>query len=223
MRAAGHDVQQPGLAAPARRLVAALLSSSASAAGSAARLPVGRAGEADLDRAADLTRAEGRLRRRGGPAGHGRRQDCCWPPQPRVTSDRTPWLISARWTSRFIPPRTALDTAAAEIDADPQDRNDGGKLRALRLRALVEAVSTEVMQRVGRALGAGPLCRRRGSFAPGGGPDRVSAPASRRAQPGRARRARGPQRCLVVSGLWPNRYIRTDTTPVSVAQATGLA
>ncbi len=54
--------------------------------------------------------------------------------------------------------RTALDTAAAEIDADPQDRNDGGKLRALRLRALVEAVSTEVMQRVGRALGAGPLC-----------------------------------------------------------------
>ena len=33
-----------------------------------------------------------------------------------------------------------------------------GKLRALRVRALVEAVSTEVMQRVGRALGAGPLC-----------------------------------------------------------------
>jgi len=26
----------------------------------------------------------------------------------------------------------------------------------------------------------------------------------------------------VVSGLWPNRYIRTDTTPVSIAQATGL-
>ena len=54
--------------------------------------------------------------------------------------------------------RTVLDMAAAEIDADPQDRNDGGKLRALRVRALVEAVSTEVMQRVGRALGAGPLC-----------------------------------------------------------------
>jgi hypothetical protein len=55
--------------------------------------------------------------------------------------------------------RTALDVAAAEIDADPRDRRDGGRLRALRVRALVEAVATEVMQRVGRALGAGPLCR----------------------------------------------------------------
>ena len=54
--------------------------------------------------------------------------------------------------------RTVLDMAAAEIDADPRDRNDGGKLRALRVRAVVEAVATEVMQRVGRALGAGPLC-----------------------------------------------------------------
>jgi hypothetical protein len=53
---------------------------------------------------------------------------------------------------------TVLDVAAAEIDADPQDRKDGGRLRALRVRAFVEAVSTEVMQRVGRALGAGPLC-----------------------------------------------------------------
>ena len=55
--------------------------------------------------------------------------------------------------------KTALDVAAAEIDADPYDRQDGGRLRALRVRALVEAVATEVMQRVGRALGAGPLCR----------------------------------------------------------------
>jgi hypothetical protein len=55
--------------------------------------------------------------------------------------------------------RTALDVAAAEIDADPADRQDGGRLRALRVRALVEAVATEVMRRVGRALGAGPLCR----------------------------------------------------------------
>jgi alkylation response protein AidB-like acyl-CoA dehydrogenase len=54
---------------------------------------------------------------------------------------------------------TALDVAAAEIDEDPEDHSDGGRLRALRVRALVEAVSTEVMQRVGRALGAGPLCR----------------------------------------------------------------
>ncbi len=54
--------------------------------------------------------------------------------------------------------RTMLDVAAAEIDADPLDRDGSGKRRALRVRALVEAVSTEVMQRVGRALGAGPLC-----------------------------------------------------------------
>jgi alkylation response protein AidB-like acyl-CoA dehydrogenase len=55
--------------------------------------------------------------------------------------------------------RMVLDVAAAEIDADPQDHQDGGRLRALRVRALIEAVATEVMQRVGRALGAGPLCR----------------------------------------------------------------
>ena len=53
--------------------------------------------------------------------------------------------------------RSALDAAAAEIDADPADKENGGRLRALRLRALVEATATEVMHRVGRALGAGPL------------------------------------------------------------------
>ena len=53
--------------------------------------------------------------------------------------------------------RSALDAAAAEIDADPDDLRDGGRLRALRVRALVESVATEVMHRVGRALGAGPL------------------------------------------------------------------
>ena len=53
--------------------------------------------------------------------------------------------------------KTALDQAAAEIDADPDDRMNGGRLRALRVRALVEATCTEVMLRVGRALGAGPL------------------------------------------------------------------
>ena len=53
--------------------------------------------------------------------------------------------------------KAALDTAADEIDADPDDRENGGRLRALRVRALVEATATEVIQRVGRALGAGPL------------------------------------------------------------------
>jgi hypothetical protein len=50
--------------------------------------------------------------------------------------------------------RSALDAAAAEIDADPADLENGGRLRTLRLRALVEATATEVMHRVGRALGA---------------------------------------------------------------------
>ena len=54
--------------------------------------------------------------------------------------------------------RDALARAAAEIDADPADREHGGWRRALRVRALVEATATEVMARVGRALGAGPLC-----------------------------------------------------------------
>ena len=54
--------------------------------------------------------------------------------------------------------RDALEQAAAEIDADPADRMHDGWRRALRVRALVEATATEVMQRVGRALGAGPLC-----------------------------------------------------------------
>jgi hypothetical protein len=53
---------------------------------------------------------------------------------------------------------TVLDKAAAEIDADPDDRKNGGRLRALRVRAFVEAAATDVMQRTGRALGAGPLC-----------------------------------------------------------------
>ena len=54
--------------------------------------------------------------------------------------------------------RDALARAAAEIDADPADQEHGGWRRALRVRALVEATATEVMARVGRALGAGPLC-----------------------------------------------------------------
>jgi alkylation response protein AidB-like acyl-CoA dehydrogenase len=54
--------------------------------------------------------------------------------------------------------RDSLARAAAEIDADPEDQEHGGWRRTLRVRALVEATATEVMTRVGRALGAGPLC-----------------------------------------------------------------
>ncbi|HEY1920625.1 MAG TPA: acyl-CoA dehydrogenase [Streptosporangiaceae bacterium] len=53
--------------------------------------------------------------------------------------------------------RAALDEAADDIDADPEDLKEGGPLRAMRVRALVEAVASEVVRRVGRALGAGPL------------------------------------------------------------------
>jgi hypothetical protein len=53
--------------------------------------------------------------------------------------------------------RLALELAAAQIDADPQDREHDGWRRAQRLRALIEATATEVMERTGRALGAGPL------------------------------------------------------------------
>jgi alkylation response protein AidB-like acyl-CoA dehydrogenase len=54
--------------------------------------------------------------------------------------------------------RDALRTAAAATDADPDDAKQEARLRTLRVRALVEATATEVMSRVGRALGAGPLC-----------------------------------------------------------------
>jgi hypothetical protein len=54
--------------------------------------------------------------------------------------------------------RSALSQAAEEIDSDPDDLRHTGSGRALRVRALVEAVATQVMGRVGRALGAGPLC-----------------------------------------------------------------
>jgi alkylation response protein AidB-like acyl-CoA dehydrogenase len=54
--------------------------------------------------------------------------------------------------------RIALDNAADEIDADPRDLKRAGRFRSLRVRALAEAAATEVMERVGRALGAGPLC-----------------------------------------------------------------
>lgn len=52
-----------------------------------------------------------------------------------------------------------LDVAADAVDADPADRGGGARLRALRARAVVEDAATTVVARVGRALGAAPLCR----------------------------------------------------------------
>ena len=54
--------------------------------------------------------------------------------------------------------RAALWRAADEIDVDPTDTRKTGPRRALVVRALVESVATDVLGRVGRALGAGPLC-----------------------------------------------------------------
>ena len=53
--------------------------------------------------------------------------------------------------------RAALARAADEIDADPGDQRGAGPVRALRVRALAEAVATDVLARTGKALGAGPL------------------------------------------------------------------
>jgi alkylation response protein AidB-like acyl-CoA dehydrogenase len=53
--------------------------------------------------------------------------------------------------------RTALLAAADEIDADPADRTGTAARRAGQARALVERTATEVVDRVGRALGAAPL------------------------------------------------------------------
>jgi alkylation response protein AidB-like acyl-CoA dehydrogenase len=53
--------------------------------------------------------------------------------------------------------RDALGAAAREIDADPLDRRGDGPARAMRVRALAEAVASDVLARTGRALGAGPL------------------------------------------------------------------
>ncbi|WHM29239.1 acyl-CoA dehydrogenase [Streptomyces sp. BPPL-273] len=60
---------------------------------------------------------------------------------------------------RLYAARTVLRRAAEEIDADPLDRAGTAALRALRARALVADACAEVLERVGRATGAGPLCR----------------------------------------------------------------
>ncbi|MER5890838.1 acyl-CoA dehydrogenase [Streptomyces sp. NPDC001941] len=51
-----------------------------------------------------------------------------------------------------------LEHAAREIDADPLDTGAGATLRSMRVRAFVEQACREVLDHVGRATGAGPLC-----------------------------------------------------------------
>lgn len=54
---------------------------------------------------------------------------------------------------------TGFDAAATLIDADPMDRLGRAEVRAGQLRAQCEQGALEVLERVGRALGAAPLCR----------------------------------------------------------------
>lgn len=53
---------------------------------------------------------------------------------------------------------TVLWEAARAVDADPLDRSGGARLRSLRVRATAERACSDVLDRVGRATGAGPLC-----------------------------------------------------------------
>lgn len=52
--------------------------------------------------------------------------------------------------------RWALASAATEVDSGPLDRRSA-QVRAFRVRGLVERTASEVIDRVGRALGAAPL------------------------------------------------------------------
>jgi alkylation response protein AidB-like acyl-CoA dehydrogenase len=51
----------------------------------------------------------------------------------------------------------ALAEAARAVDADPLDSRGEARIRAMRVRAVVEATCDDVLTRVGRASGAGPL------------------------------------------------------------------
>lgn len=54
--------------------------------------------------------------------------------------------------------RLSLSAAAGEIDADPGGDRLDARIRARTVRGVVEDAVTATMDRVGRALGAGPLC-----------------------------------------------------------------
>jgi alkylation response protein AidB-like acyl-CoA dehydrogenase len=54
--------------------------------------------------------------------------------------------------------RDSFGVVAEEIDLDPYDTSHIGEVRALQLRANTERSALEVLERVGRALGARPLC-----------------------------------------------------------------
>ncbi|MFD4628418.1 acyl-CoA dehydrogenase [Streptomyces sp. NPDC058284] len=53
---------------------------------------------------------------------------------------------------------TLVRQAGEDIDADPLDERAQARIRGLRVRAFVAQACTEILDRVGRATGAGPLC-----------------------------------------------------------------
>ncbi|MFB7719854.1 acyl-CoA dehydrogenase family protein [Nocardia sp. NPDC056100] len=61
-------------------------------------------------------------------------------------------------TAALCAARLALAAAAADIDADPRGDSRPARIRARTVRALVEDAATTTVDRVGRAVGAGPLC-----------------------------------------------------------------
>ena len=74
-----------------------------------------------------------------------------------------------------------LADAAAAIDADPLDARQAAQLRARTVRARIEQVAAEALDRVGRALGAG----RSATIAPTPAGSRISRCTSGRARGGR--------------------------------------
>jgi hypothetical protein len=52
---------------------------------------------------------------------------------------------------------SSFDVATEQVDADPLDHEQFGERRATRLRATTERVAADELDRVGRALGAGPF------------------------------------------------------------------
>ncbi|HEY5857680.1 MAG TPA: acyl-CoA dehydrogenase family protein [Aldersonia sp.] len=61
-------------------------------------------------------------------------------------------------TAALLAARESLRHAAIEIDTDPLDRRGRSRILARSVRAVVEDAATQVLDRVGRALGAAPLC-----------------------------------------------------------------
>ncbi|MGN2637910.1 acyl-CoA dehydrogenase [Nocardia takedensis] len=81
--------------------------------------------------------------------------------EPLLRSSRDDLLLRAHRgavDAALYAARCALTCAATEIDADPRDTS-AARIRARRVRAIVEAAATQTLDRVGRALGAGPLAQ----------------------------------------------------------------